>query len=68
MRSSGPVNAIWTLNPGATQTMIYVNGTRIDSSGGQTIYSFGVAPADIATTINWYIGTRPGTVAYVFVF
>jgi hypothetical protein len=68
MRSSGPANAIWTLNPGATQTMIYVNGTRIDSSGGQTIYSFGVAPADISTTINWYIGTRPGTVAHVFVF
>lgn len=69
MRSSDATNlAIWTLDPGATQTLIYVNGTRIDSSGGQTIYSFGVAPADITTTINWYIGTRPGTVAHVFVF
>jgi hypothetical protein len=70
MRSSGASNAIWTLNQGATQSMIYVNGIRIDSSqnNGQTIYSFGVAPADISTTINWYIGTRPGTVAYSFIF
>ena len=69
MTSSGASNAIWTLNPGATLSMIYVNGIRIDSSqnSGQTIYSFGVLPADISTTINWYIGTRPGTVAYVFV-
>lgn len=70
MASSGASNlAIWTLDPGATQSLIYVNGTRIDSSqnSGQTVYSFGVAPADISTTINWYIGTRPGTVAYVFV-
>jgi hypothetical protein len=66
--SSGVNRAIWTLNQGAAQSMIYVNGTRIDSSGGQPIYSFGVAPADISTTINWYIGTRPGTVAYVFVY
>ena len=68
MRSSDATNrAIWTLVTGATQSLIYVNGTRIDSSGGQPIYTFGVAPADISTTINWYIGTRPGTVAYVFV-
>jgi hypothetical protein len=66
--SSGVNRAIWTLNYGATMIMSYVNGTRIDSSGGQPIYSFGVAPADISTTINWYIGTRPGTVAYVFVY
>ena len=70
MRSSGAGYAIWTLAPGATQSMIYVNGTRIDSSqnNGQTIWSFGVTPANIATTINWNVGTRPGTVAYAFVY
>lgn len=67
MRSnSGTVRAIWTLDSGASQSMIYVNGTRIDSSQGQTIWSFGVAPADIATTINWNIGSPPGTFAYTF--
>lgn len=69
MKSSDLViRAIWILNPGAAQSLIYVNGTRIDSSGGQTVWSFGVAPADIVTSINWYIGTRPGTVAYTFVY
>lgn len=68
MKSSGVGNAFWTLDPGAAQSLIYVNGTRIDSSGGQTVWSFGVAPADIVTSINWNIGTRPGTVAYVFIF
>jgi hypothetical protein len=68
MTSSGASNAIWRLVEGATQSLIYVNGTRIDSSGGQTVWSFGVAPADISTTINWNSGTRPGTVAYSFIF
>ena len=68
--SGATTRAIWTLDQGATQSLIYVNGTRIDSSqnGGQTIWSFGVTPANIATTINWNVGTRPGTVAYVFVY
>lgn len=69
MKSSNLViRAIWTLDPGAAQSLIYVNGTRIDSSGGQTVWSFGVAPANIATSINWNLGSRPGTVAHVFVF
>jgi hypothetical protein len=68
MTSSGASNAIWTLDFGATQSLIYVNATRIDSSGGQPIWSFGVTPANIATAINWNVGTRPGTVAYVFVY
>jgi hypothetical protein len=66
MTSSGASNAIWTLDSGASQSMIYVNGTRIDSSQGQTIWSFGVSPANIATTINWNIGSPPGTFAYTF--
>jgi hypothetical protein len=66
MTSSGASNAIWTLDSGASQSMIYVNGTRIDSSQGQTIWSFGVLPADIATTINWNPGSPPGTFAYTF--
>jgi hypothetical protein len=66
MVSSDATNlAIWTLDPGATQTLIYVNGTRIDSSGGQTIYTFGGTIG--ATTRNWRNGTRPGTSAYTFV-
>ena len=67
MTSSGASNAIWTLDFGATQSLIYVNGTRIDSSGGQTVWSFGVSPANIATTINWNPGVPLRTVAYTFV-
>jgi hypothetical protein len=65
MQSSSLTNrAIWTLLQGASQSMVYVNGTRIDSSLGQTIWSFdGV----LNNTINWNLGSRPGTVAYTFV-
>ena len=66
MISSDATNlAIWTLDPGATQTLIYVNGTRIDSSLGQTVWTFGGIIG--ATTKNWNVGTRPGTSAYTFV-
>ena len=47
--------------------MIYVNGTRIDSSGEQTVWSFGVSAANISTTINWNPGLPLRTVAYTFV-
>jgi hypothetical protein len=57
--------AIWTLDPGATQTLIYVNGTNIDSSAGQTVWTFGGIVS--AATKNWNVGTRPGTSAYTFV-
>jgi hypothetical protein len=58
--------AILTLNLGATQNMIYVSGTDIDSSqnNGQTIWTFGGV---LTRTLNWNIGTRPGTSAYTFV-
>jgi hypothetical protein len=68
MRSSlGGTDAIWTLDFGATQSLIYVNGTDIDSSGGQTIWSFGVSPANVSTSINWNPGVPLRTVAYTFV-
>jgi hypothetical protein len=66
MVSSDATNlAIWTLDAGATQSLIYVNGTRIDSSLGQTVWTFGGTVG--ATTRNWNVGTRPGTSAYTFV-
>jgi hypothetical protein len=57
--------AIWTLDFGATPTLIYVNGTNIDSSLGQTVWTFGGTVS--AATKNWNVGTRPGTSAYTFV-
>jgi hypothetical protein len=56
--------SIWTLDNGAFQSMVYVNGTRIDSSQEQTIWSFG---ATLTNTVNWATGSRPGTIAYTFV-
>jgi hypothetical protein len=68
MRSSlVGTDAIWTLDFGATQSLIYVNGTDIDSSGGQTIWSFGVLITDVNTSINWNPGVPLRTVVYTFV-
>lgn len=65
MVSSSPTNrAIWTLAPAANQSLVYVNGTRIDSSLGQTIWTFGGTLND---TLNWNLGSRPQTVAYTFI-
>ena len=58
------IQSIWTLDNGAQQSLIYVSGTRIDSSQGQTIWSFGAA---LNGTTNWATGSRPGTSAYTFV-
>lgn len=57
------IKAIWTLNNGATQAMTYVNGTRIDSSLGQTIWSFG---GTLTSTINWNLGTQPAATSFGF--
>lgn len=65
MTSSTSNLAIWTLDFGATQTLIYVNGTNINSSLGQPVWTFGGIVS--AATKNWNIGTRPGTSAYTFV-
>jgi len=62
--NDGTIRAIWTLNNGASQSLVYVQGTRIDSSGGQTIFPFGLTPID---SPNWFLLTTPGTVAYTFV-
>ena len=64
--SSLTTRAIWTLAPAATQSMVYVNGTRIDSSLGQTIWSFG--PPVLTETINWNSGSRPETAAHTFIY
>ena len=64
------IRAIWTLENGATQSLTYVNGTRIDSSGGQLVYTFGgtISTTPIGSeTLNWALLTAPGSVAYTFV-
>jgi hypothetical protein len=53
--------ANFNLNYGATQSLIYVNATRINSNGGQIVWSFAGALND---TINWNIGSRPPSVGY----
>lgn len=68
--NSATVRTIWTLQNGATQNLTYVNGTRIDSSLGQTVYTFGGTISTTppgAETLNWNLLTTPGTVAYTFV-
>lgn len=62
--NSATTRSLWTLDYGAQQTLVYVNGTRIDSSLGQTIWTFGGLRTD---TVNWATGSRPGTSAYTFV-
>jgi hypothetical protein len=56
------LRAIWTLNQGASQSMTYVNGTRIDSSQGQSVWSFG---GTLTSTLNWNIGSRPAAFGYI---
>jgi len=63
--NSGSIRAIWTLDQGASQSVVYVNGTRIDSSLGQTIWSFAGA---LTNTINWGIGSRPPAYGYISMF
>lgn len=56
--------AIWTFN-GNTQSIVYVSATAIDSSLGQTIWSFGgvIDPS----TQNWNPGTKPETQGITFI-
>jgi hypothetical protein len=62
--NNATTRSIWTLDYGAQQTLVYVNGIRIDSSLGQTIWTFDGVRTD---TVNWATGSRPGTSAYTFV-
>jgi hypothetical protein len=60
--------AIWTLVNGATQSIIYVSATAIDSSLGQTIWSFqGTTNGIDPSTLNWNPGTKPETQGITFV-
>jgi len=56
--------SIWTLDNGANQSLVYVNGTRIDSSQGATVWSFG---GTLTNTTNWGSGSAPATTAYTYV-
>jgi len=48
----GLPRAIFTLQQGASQNMVYTNGTFIDSGAGQTIWTFG-GNVTLNNTINW---------------
>jgi hypothetical protein len=56
--------SLWTLDNGANQSLTYVNGTRIDSSQGATIWSFGGV---LTNTVNWGSGSAPATTTYTYV-
>lgn len=56
--------SIWTLDNGANQSLVYVNGTRVNSSQGATIWSFG---GTLTGTTNWGTGSAPATTTYTYV-
>lgn len=45
-----------TLNNGASQSIFYTNAIDVDSTNGQTIWSFG---SRLLRAFNWNIGTKP---------
>lgn len=59
--------AIWTVENTATQAISYVNGTRIDSSLGATVWTLGIVSLVAPDTRNWNNGSQPSTVGYTFV-
>ncbi len=61
--SSATVRAFFNLAYGVAQDISFCDGTRIDSSGGQTIWSY---KASLTDTINWNVGVKPPIIAYVF--
>jgi hypothetical protein len=67
MISSSPAatRAIWTLNQGATQSMVYVNGRAIDSNAGQTIWTFGGVITTALVPLNWNVGARPQPYGFI---
>ena len=59
--SIGGIKSILTLNQGATQDLSFVDGTDIDSSNGQSIWSY---KGTLTRTINWQqLPTEPKTIA-----
>ena len=52
-----------TLNNGASQSIFYTNAIDVDSTGGQTIWSFG---SRLLRAFNWNIGARPGQTIFTW--
>jgi hypothetical protein len=53
-----------TLNPLASQNVYYSNAVDIDSSSGQTIWTFA---GNILRAFNWNTGSQPTTFSYTWV-
>jgi hypothetical protein len=62
--SNASIRAIWTLSSAATQKIIYVNGTRIDSSAAQSVWSY---TGTLTDTRNWISRGYTTTSAFTFV-
>jgi len=60
--STSLLRASWSLDPIATQYVKNVNGYKIDSSNGQTIWTTGT----ISDTVNWNVGSQPLLSSYTF--
>lgn len=54
--STTSTKAILTLKGAVTQTNTYLNGTNIDSSLGNTVYTW---LGTLSNTINWNVGAQP---------
>lgn len=64
IKSSTSTKAILTLTGSVTQVNTYLNGTDIDSSLGNTVYTWlGV----LSNTINWNIGAQPRVISIPFI-
>lgn len=61
--SIGGTRAIFTLGFGASQNVGFVNATDIDSSLGQTIWSFNGV---LSNTLNWSVLTYPKQTTFSF--
>jgi hypothetical protein len=63
MSSSIPsTRTSWSLDPAASQYVKNVNGYKINSSNGQTIWTTGTT----SDTVNWSIGSQPSLSSYTF--
>jgi trimeric autotransporter adhesin len=61
--SSGSLLTVFKLSYGASQTLQTVSPTRLDSSGGQTLYS---QQGTITTSYNWSISLANGNISNAF--
>lgn len=62
IRSSTTTKAILTLFGGVRQSNTYLNGTDIDSSLGNTVYTW---LGTLSNTINWNVGAQPNGTSYI---